>query len=97
MDNTIPPVDLNILAALLAEIRDALAKPRLEDRLGLSVEEVAELTGVGKTALWSSVSAGEFPRPAHIGGRSVFSASAVRKWFEEQSRKPWKPRRKRAG
>lgn len=94
MDPNGPPAEINEVTELLREIRDVLARPRLDDRLALSIDEVSELTGVGKTALWSSISAGEFPRPAHVGGRAVFSAAAVRKWLDEQARKPWKPRRK---
>ena len=91
-----PPAADPLTEALaeLRAIREALERPPLLDRLALDDVEVCAAVGIGRTTLYAAVSAGEFPAPARVGGRSVWPVTVVQQWLEEQSRKPWKPRKR---
>ncbi|MGO4522988.1 helix-turn-helix transcriptional regulator [Dyella sp. 2RAF44] len=44
---------------------------------GLTIEEVKERTGLGKTKIYAMIKAGEFPRPGKFGTASRWSEIAV--------------------
>jgi prophage regulatory protein len=49
---------------------------QIHDR-GLTMREVKERTGLGKTKIYAMIKAGEFPRPGKFGKASRWSEIAV--------------------
>ncbi len=52
----------------------------LEDRITLSIEEVASLLGLGRTAAYEAARRGEIPN-RRLGRRVVVPVPALREWL----------------
>ena len=52
----------------------------LEDRITLSIEEVASLLGLGRTAAYEAARRGEIPN-RRLGRRVVVQVPALREWL----------------
>ena len=51
------------------------------------LSKVSELTGKGRSSIYESISAGEFPKPVKINKRAVaWVLSEVEEWIEERIR-----------
>ena len=51
----------------------------------LRIRDVIEATGKSRSAIYTDIAAGNFPRPVPIGKRSVaWPTSAIAKWIESK-------------
>ena len=51
-----------------------------QDRLLLTVQDIAKLTGLGVRTIWRLVSTSQFPEPVKIGRATRWKADEVRQW-----------------
>lgn len=59
----------------------------LSEKLAWSYEEVAQVTGLGRSTIVRLVARGEFPAPRHRGGRRLFVADEVRAWLQRADKR----------
>lgn len=52
-------------------------------RLALSIEEAAHAAGIGRTALYSLLGAGEGPRTFRVGRRRLIRRAALSEWLRQ--------------
>lgn len=71
-----------IRAEVRAELETAAAGP---DRLH-SIDEAAELLGIGRTAVYTELNAGRL-RSTHVGRRRLISAAAIAEYIAAVSRR----------
>jgi excisionase family DNA binding protein len=73
------------------------AKPPPRQRLGYSIEEFAELTGVGRSSVYKALRNGCLTA-RKVGKRTIIAAEEVDKWFARlpfwtqippENRNPW--------
>ena len=56
----------------------------MEERFAVSVDEAAQLLGVGRSTLWQLVTSGEIPSFT-IGKRRLIPLDALRRWIAERT------------
>lgn len=50
--------------------------------VALSLPDVIRKTALGRSSLYALMLAGQFPKPAKVGKRSIFNAAEVDAWLE---------------
>lgn len=50
--------------------------------VALSLPDVIRKTALGRSSLYALMLAGQFPKPAKVGRRSIFNAAEVDAWLE---------------
>ncbi|MGN6728227.1 MAG: helix-turn-helix transcriptional regulator [Rhodanobacteraceae bacterium] len=48
----------------------------------MTFREVCSKTRLSRSAVYANIARGEFPKPAHIGGRAMFDAAEVDTWIQ---------------
>jgi prophage regulatory protein len=57
-----------------------------EERI-VRLEEIQKIIGLGRCTIKEMVKSGKFPKPFHIGKRSIgWKLSSINKWIDEKSK-----------
>lgn len=63
---------------------DKLAKRGIPVQTMIRLPQVIDMVGLGKTAIYAHIKAGDFPKPAKFGRSSVWSEQEINNWIESR-------------